>query len=262
MSIEVTGRYAHARYCDLVDAEVAGFVETIRGVDPATPVPTCERWRLVDLIHHTTQIHRWVAGMVAEYSTERHSRRKADLPLPPDPARYPDWVGEARTMLVPVLRAADPNRPMWTWGANRTAGFWSRRMVHETAVHRADASLALGHRPALDPDVAVDGVEEVLTLIASARRFRPEVGRLRGDGERLILRATDRPDSWTVTLTGRGYEWAPGTTAGPAPREVNVTAPVATLYLMLWRRLPPSAPEVDVGGDRDLFDFWVANSPI
>ena len=43
-----------------------------------------------------------------------------------DAARYPDWLGEARGTLVPVLRAAEPDRPMWTWGADRHTGFWSR----------------------------------------------------------------------------------------------------------------------------------------
>jgi uncharacterized protein (TIGR03083 family) len=258
----VTGRWPHGRCCDLVDAEVSAFVETVRGADPATPVPTCGRWKLVDLIHHTTHIHRWVAAMVAEYSRVRHSRRKADLPLPADPARYPDWLGEAHTLLVPVLRAADPDRPMWTWGADRRAGFWSRRMIHETAVHRADASLALGHRPVIDPEVAVDGVDEVLALITRARRFRPEVGRLRGAGDRLRLLAADGTDEWTVTLTEHGYDWTAGPVDGAAPREAAVRAPVADLYLMLWRRLPSAGPDFDVTGDRRLLDFWLENSAI
>jgi uncharacterized protein (TIGR03083 family) len=258
----VTGRYPHPRNCDLLDAEVSAFVTTVRGADPATPVRTCERWKLVDLIHHTTHVHRWVAGMVAVYATQRHSRRKADLPLPADPTGYPDWLGEAHTMLVPVLRAADPDRPMWTWGADRHAGFWSRRMVHETAVHRADASLALGQRPVVGHEVAVDGVDEVLGLISRARRFRPEVGRLRGAGSRLRFAATDRPEEWTVTLTDTGYEWTAGPVDDAVLREVAVRASAADLYLLLWHRLPPDDPGFAVSGDGDLLGFWLANSPI
>lgn len=157
----MTGRWPHGRCCDLVDAEVSAFVETVRGADPATPVPTCGR-----------------------------------------------------------------------------------------------------HRPVIDPEVAVDGVDEVLALITRARRFRPEVGRLRGAGDRLRLLAADGTDEWTVTLTERGYDWTAGPVVGAAPREVAVRAPAADLYLMLWRRLPPAGPDFDVTGDRRLLDFWLENSAI
>jgi uncharacterized protein (TIGR03083 family) len=262
----LTGRYPHARNCDLVDAEVARFVTAIRGADPATPVPTCGRWKLVDLIHHTSHVHRWAAGMVAEYSLTRHSRRKRDLPMPDDPADYAFWLGEAQTLLLPVLRAADPDRPMWTWGADRHARFWARRMVHETAVHRADAELALGRRPTIDPDVAVDGVDELLGLLPGARHFRPEVRSLQGQGDRLRLVATDRPDVWTITLTDRGYEWAVDTADaratphGAGTREVRVRARAAELYLLLWRRQPVREPRFEITGDADLLAFWLRNA--
>ena len=128
------GRYSHPRFCDLAAGEVARFAEVVRGADPATPVRTCGRWTLADLVQHVGQIYRWAAGMVAELTRTRHRRRKADLPLPADPATWPDWLAEAQTLLVPVLRAADPEARMWAWGPDKHVRFWSRRMVHETAV--------------------------------------------------------------------------------------------------------------------------------
>lgn len=163
------GRYSHQRFCDLASAEIARFAEVIQGADPSTPVPTCGRWTLADLVQHLAQIHRWAAGMVAELSRTRHSRRKADLPLPADPATWSDWVAEAETLLVPVLRAADPEARMWAWGPDKHVRFWSRRMVHETAVHRVDAELALGITPQVDPAVAADGVEEFLENLPRSR---------------------------------------------------------------------------------------------
>jgi uncharacterized protein (TIGR03083 family) len=164
--------YSHQRCCDLASAEIARFAAVIRGGDPATPVLTCAPWTLADLIQHIGHIHRWAAAMVAERSPTRHSRKKAELPLPADPATWPDWLAEAETLLVPVLRAADPDARRWAWGPDKHVRFWSRRMVHETAVHRVDAELALGIQPRVDPAAAVDGVEEFLENLPRSRSLR------------------------------------------------------------------------------------------
>ena len=150
------GIYAHQRFCDLASDEIARLASAVDGADPATPVPTCGRWTMADLVQHIGHIHRWTAAMVADLSPTRHSRRKADLPLPSDPTTWPAWLAEAQTTLIPALRAADPDARMWAWGPDKHARFWSRRMVHVTAVHRVDAELALAVEPEVDPAVATD----------------------------------------------------------------------------------------------------------
>jgi uncharacterized protein (TIGR03083 family) len=251
--------YPHQRCCDLASAEVARFAAVIRGADPATPVPTCGRWTMADLIQHIGHIHRWAAGMVAELSRTRHSRRKADLPLPADPATWPDWLADAQRLLVPVLRAADPEARMWAWGPDKHVRFWSRRMVHETAVHRVDAELALGIRPQVDPAVAADGVEEVLENLPRSRV-------LRGQGERLRLVAGDRPDRWTITRQPTGFQWArgdpDGDQPGPAVASVTVRAGTPELYLLLWGRRPWTDARYEVTGDHALLAHWQRHAVI
>jgi uncharacterized protein (TIGR03083 family) len=282
----VPGRYPHERFCDLAAGGVARFAEVVRGADPATPVRTCGRWTLADLIQHLTRlahyrdvrrdrlqgsrglgnaqaslghVHRWAAGMVAELARTRHRRRKADLPLPPDPATWPGWVAEAQRLLVPVLRAADPEARVWAWGPDKHVRFWSRRMVHETAVHRVDAELALGIEPLVDPAVAVDGVEELLENLPRSRA-------LCGNGERLRLRATDQPEGWTVTLGPERFDWVGGGPdrgpAGAATRAVTVQTTAAELYLLLWRRRPPTDGRFEVSGDRALLAHWLQHSVV
>jgi uncharacterized protein (TIGR03083 family) len=245
------GMYAHERCCDLAGAEIDRFATVIRGADPATPVPTCGRWTLADLVQHIGQIHRWAAAMVTELSRTSHSRRKADLPLPADPASWPGWLAEGRTLLVPALRAADPEARMWAWGPDKHVRFWSRRMVHETGVHRVDAELALGIEPRVDPAVAADGVEEFLENLPRSRV-------LRGDGEQLRLVATDRPDRWTITRQPAGFEWARGAPGGDRPGAGSVTmaAGTADLYLFLWGRRPFTDPRYAVTGNGDLLGHW------
>ena len=251
--------YSHQRCCDLASAEIARFAAVIRGADPAIPVPTCGRWKLADLIQHLAQIHRWVAGMVAELSRTRHSRKKADLPLPADPATWSSWLAEAQTLLVPVLRAADPEARMWAWGPDKHVRFWSRRMVHETGVHRVDAELALGIDPQVEPAVAADGVEEFLENLPRSRS-------LRGQGEQLRLVATDRPDRWTIIRAPAGVAWIRGEPEDGLPgaeaASVTVRARTAELYLLSWGRWPYTDARYEVAGDRALLAHWQQHAVI
>jgi uncharacterized protein (TIGR03083 family) len=258
----VPGTYPHARYCDLAEVELARFVATVRGADPTVPVPTCGRWLLADLIQHVGHIHRWAAGMVAELSRERHSRRKADLPLPSDPARYADWLADSHHLVLPVLRGADPDARMWAWGPDKRVRFWSRRVLHETAVHHGDAVLALGRSPEIPSEIAVDGVDELLENLPSTgggitKRMKqsPYVG------GRLRFSAPDAGQDWTVTLTDAGYEWQRTPKGRAAGIAATVRGSVADLYLMLWQRYRwDDGSRFAVTGDKELVQHWYETS--
>ena len=69
--------------------------------------------------------------------------------------------------------------PAWSWWEpDQTVGFWYRRMALETVVHRVDVETQFGPPSAIDAALAVDGIDEVLTLMlagddeAAARRSR------------------------------------------------------------------------------------------
>jgi hypothetical protein len=47
-----------------------------------------------------------------------------------------------------------------------TTDFYARRFTHETAIHRADATLALDQEYALDQDVAMDTIDEWLERVS------------------------------------------------------------------------------------------------
>ena len=48
-----------------------------------------------------------------------------------DPAALDAWLAETGEMVVATLREAGPEAPVWSWGWERSAGFWARRMAHE-----------------------------------------------------------------------------------------------------------------------------------
>lgn len=252
---EVPDGLSTERCCEIVEREVARFVEVTDGVDPATPVPTCGDWTVADLLLHAGQVYRWAGMIVAQASPVRIPRDELDFGEPDDPAALPAWFGEAVGDVVATFRAADPDTPMWAWGWPKEGRFWPRRMVHELGVHRADAELALGIEVAMDPAVAADGVDELLDNLPHAQYFAPDVAKLRGTGQVLAFRATDSGDTWRITLDPDRFSWARGPVDGA---DATVEAPARDLLLGLYGR--PAC--VCVAGDDDLFDLWSRNSAI
>ncbi|HEY7485985.1 MAG TPA: maleylpyruvate isomerase family mycothiol-dependent enzyme [Streptosporangiaceae bacterium] len=247
----------HAGCCDAVEAEIGRFADVARGADLTVQVTTCPEWSLADLIEHTGGIHRWAGAMVRDLAQRRYRRTEWDLGLPGRHDDYPVWLADGVRHVVAPLRAADPDAPMWAWGADQHARFWSRRMLHETTVHRADAELALGRDPQIAPDVAADGIVEFFdNLPGAAASFAPNLGKLRGDGEIIALTAPD--DSWLVTLGPDG----PTVDLGDGPATLTVRAGVADLMLFVWGRRKPGDPRLDISGDPALLTHWLTHSAV
>ena len=211
--------------------------------DLGRTVPTCPDWTVRDLLAHTGQMHRLWAGLVAG----RLQERPRELPQPPsDDAELPAWYEQGLDRLGEVLAGADPAEPVWSWHrANRTAGFWRRRLAHETTVHRVDAQSASGTPEAVATDVAMDGADEVLEaiLVAFSRR---DVG---GDGRTIELATGDR--GWRVTPHQDHIDLERDVGSGEAAAYVH-GAP-AELYLWLWGRGPDGS--VQLGGNTELARF-------
>ena len=47
-------------------------------------------------------------------------------------------------------------------GTDQTVGFWYRRMALETVVHRVDVETGFGVPRAVNAELAVDGIDEVV----------------------------------------------------------------------------------------------------
>jgi uncharacterized protein (TIGR03083 family) len=169
------------------------------------------------------------------------------------------WIRTGGGALLSTLRAADPSIPMWAWGRDQHVGFWSRRQLHETLVHRIDLELARGEQPGADGPIAADGIDEFLVNLESAARFSPKVRKLKGNDEQLVVRAGDEPAAWTITLTQKGFD----VESGAADRPVaTISGPALTLLLVLYRRQALDDATVDLDGSRDLVEFWLANSAL
>jgi uncharacterized protein (TIGR03083 family) len=253
----------HVDACARLPELVKTYADTVRGADPSTPVPTCPGWDLAKLTKHLGTVQAWAAAMVRSGSPERVDPRTLDLELPEARDDLPDWLVRRGEALVAALRDADPDADVWAWGADQHVRFWSRRLVHEIAVHTADAQLAVGRPPRFPSDLAPDAVDELLDNLPSAATFSPHVEQLRGDGASIHLHSTDVDGEWMIELQPDGYRWSHGHAKG----SVAVRGAAGDLVLLLYRRLDPTAgapdaPRFAVFGDDAVLGHWLAHSAL
>ncbi|GAA3394417.1 maleylpyruvate isomerase family mycothiol-dependent enzyme [Cryptosporangium minutisporangium] len=242
----------HGEYCKALFREIDRLAALLSDADLTTAVPSCPAWDLAKLAAHVGSTERWVTAMISSGSTERLPLSDYEQDIPTEATALSDWVAAGVDALISALVAAPAHQQVWTLGgATRPTLFWARRMLHEATVHRVDAALALGAPATIDPAVATDGVEELLTILPYAPRLAG-FGAVRGDGRSIELVATDVDVRWCIDIGSSGFEWSRVTAASDA--DVTATAPIAGLYLFLWGR--PSVPQIT--GDSGLLARWSA----
>jgi uncharacterized protein (TIGR03083 family) len=212
------------------------------GTDAA--VPSCPGWTVAQLLDHCLSGDEW-ARTICEQGRAGSTERV--LPADTDPALQGDALVQAfrdgARALVAELAAIDPDTPVWTFSStNRTASFWQRRRANETAVHRYDAETAAGTPTPVDAALAVDGIDEFLTV------FLPRLaGNFDAVGDATIhLHCTDVDGEWLVAR--RDGEMT--VTAEHAKGDVAARGGASELMLFLWGRVPADA--LEVFGDADL----------
>lgn len=123
--------------------------------DPDRDVPQYPGWMMSDLVSHTASIHGRTTLVCRELPEARVSSPK--LPAGEDPF---EWYESNLDEMLAALTAADTSTPVWAFGPPHNIGFWERRMVIETGVHRWDAFQALGEEDRLTDVVARLGLDE------------------------------------------------------------------------------------------------------
>jgi uncharacterized protein (TIGR03083 family) len=251
------------RYAAEIEASTAVLAEILAEHDQSLPIPTCPEWTLRQLVTHVGRAHRWAAEITRTRSDAFIPFRAVpDGKLPDDPAEQPAWLRAGAARIIAAVREAGSDL-VWSFTGPAPAGFWIRRMAHETLVHRADAQLAAGAEPepVIEAAVAADAIDEWLTLLAA--------GTLSDAGQRttalpagasLHIHATDDGlgDSGELMIRhdASGLTVEPGHGKGDAA----LTGPAASLLLVLMRRRPVSDPAVTVHGDSAVVDGWLAST--
>ena len=261
------------RYYAEITASTGALAGLVDSAELTLQVPTCPDWTLRQLATHVGRAQRWAAEIVSTRSPRAVAFR--DVPdgrIPDDPAGHAGWLRAGADRLITVLGQAGDAK-VWAFGEQRPAGFWARRMTHETTVHGVDAQLAAAagngqprgderpggeERPAIAADVAADGIDEWLTVLAGRSDGEPDpraAGLAAGDS--LHVHAADVPDGtgeWVVShdpdgiTVRRAHEKATLALRGGA----------SDLLLVLVQRFPPDDPAIGVHGDPALLRRWLA----
>ncbi|KUF18307.1 maleylpyruvate isomerase family mycothiol-dependent enzyme [Streptomyces silvensis] len=257
------------RYAAQIIAQTGKLTDQIKGADLAVPVPTCPGWSLGDLLRHVGGAHRWAEEVVRTRATGPVSDDQVNDVSGDDradTAALADWLGEGAALLAGSLLEAGPGARVWTVAPDGTPVFWARRMMHESALHRADAAVAVGGTYTLEREVAVDGLHEWRGFTALPQAYpSPEAVRaLLGPGRTIRVEVSDGgPDadaSWLVDLTGDApvARDADGPDRTAEPAAVTVRGSAAALLLLMYERqdVLDGHGAVEYTGDRELFAQW------
>ncbi len=218
-------------------------------------VPTCPDWTLADLARHVGWFcTRWRDHLRGGSYEDRVRQQDLEASTPEDDDARIAWLTKLRDELLAELQMAAADTPVWTWfEPDQTAGFVARRCVHELAIHRYDAQSARASCAPIAPELAVDGIDEVLGALSTVV-FTPG----QGSGETLHLHGTDDPGvlgpdahaEWLVRLEADALVVSNEHAKG----DLALRAGVSDLELLLYGR--PPLGEVQRFGDESVLDIW------
>lgn len=230
------------RYREVVAANVDAISAVAAGHLDAG-VEHCPGFDVGQLLEHTGAFCRIVNGRVIddEWTPASGNWQESSSEVGSDPLAWHRRWGAA---LVASLRTANPSESVRTWAGQRTRYFWFRRAAQELTIHRFDAEHAVGATTAIDPIVALDGLDEFLGEFG--KRAAPLFG---GSGETFLFIAQDVGAAYAVTTRADGFELHAGSTP-----DVTARAPAEVLYRFVWGRA--TADDLDVSGDAGLVARW------
>ncbi len=241
--------------------ENRAFAELFNNVDESRPVPTCPGWSLKQLFRHVGRGDRWAAQIVRDRLNHFLDPRTVEGGKPPpDPADAISWLRGGAQRLVDAVELTGVETPVWTFVGPRPANWWIRRRLHEVAVHRADAAVAIGSEFTLQPEVAADGITEWLERVAI--QAGSEGARLPlEDGNTLHLHATDpglgEAGEWTVGVDEGGITWSHEHGKGT----VALRGGASELLLAMSRRVSVADTGIELFGDDTVWRNWLDRTP-
>jgi uncharacterized protein (TIGR03083 family) len=235
----------------VIESEAARIVAAY-AANPGGKVPWSDRWSVNTVARHVAGSHHVVAQIIEDRPTADFGRFDGlGRPAKGDPG-FPAWFAAGTEALVAQCRLTPSAETAWTPhpAVGDTVGYWKRHMAHETLVHRWDAEAGAGTTgPAMDPEVAVDALDEHLDLSVLATRaiHRSPAGPV------VRIACTDADRDWYLDLTEAG-----GRTLHGEPVDVAMTlhGTAEGLLLLLWGRLDAERAGVDVEGDPEVLARW------
>ncbi|OBK53437.1 maleylpyruvate isomerase family mycothiol-dependent enzyme [Mycobacterium kubicae] len=249
-------------YASAFVAENRAFAALLSNADRSKPVPSCPGWSLEQLMRHVGRGDRWAAQIVRDRLSEPPDPRSVEGGKPPpNPDDAGSWLSGGAQRLLDAVEQTGVETPVWTFLGTRPANWWICRRLHETAVHRADAALALGSDFTLDADVAADAITEWLERVA-VQAGRDGAALPLGSGETIHFHATDadlsEPGEWTVGVEDAKITWSHEHGKGTVALRGGAT----DLLLAMLRRVPLADTGIELFGDDAVWQKWLDRTPL
>lgn len=246
-------KLAYDVYLDAIALNVATLTQVLGAAPADVAVPSCPGWSLADLGAHAGDFAAYYSHRVCDTTgatrppwpnTWKHG---SAAPLNGEtPAAYFD---DRAQFLLTLLRATPADAEVRTWNKeDQSAHFVARRSTHEFAVHRVDAELARGTPQPIDAAIAVDGIEEIFTMLDSLDAFKPNRGG--ASGEILHIHARDAGKHWLIALEATLVK----VTDRPATADLTLSGAASDLELLLYGR--PTVGNVERAGSDAVIDMW------
>jgi uncharacterized protein (TIGR03083 family) len=256
------GNVTHVDYAAAFIEENRAFSELFYDVDDSLPVPTCPGWSLQQLFRHVGRGDRWAAQIVHDRLDHFLDPRSVEGGKPPpDPADAVSWLRGGARRLVDAVELSGMETPVWTFLGSRPANWWIRRRLHETAVHRADAAIAIGGDFTLAPDIAADAITEWLERVEIQAGGEGAALPLEA-GNSLHLHATDaglgEAGEWTIGVSDGRITWSHEHGNGAVALRGGATE----LLLAIVRRVELADTGVELFGDDSVWQNWLDRTPL
>lgn len=243
-----------SEYVEALAVEADAFIAAVSG-DLDSAVTHCGDWAIRDLaIHQATVWQFATANTLAGGEPARPAQPWASDDSSPD-SELPAWLVGSKERMLEALTAAEPDAPAWSFAANNhTAGFWQRRMLAETVVHRWDADQCVtgGAAKPIDAVLAAEAIDEyteVSLLYSTSRPNRTY------PASSLHLHCTDTEGEWLIVGDG---DSGCTVTREHAKGDAAVKGTASALLLWVWGR---DGGEVEIFGDEAVATTWRELAP-
>lgn len=224
-----------------------GRIAELAGEDLQAGVPHIRSWNAADAIIHVGLVFSFVSQSIRQGGP---IGQQGVAPWANDPANQParsdleKWFATEAETLDETIWSYQEDDEVWTSSKKiGRAKFWMRRMAQEAEMHRWDIEAAYGHSQPINPELAVDGVNEFYDFFVVERL--PEA--FSGEGS-VHLHATDAEGEWMITRNETGVIVENKHGKG----DVAARGPASDLLLFVWNRQSHST--LETFGNTELLD--------
>ena len=231
----------YERYRELMDKDFSRVLELTQSAESSgrlgERVPACPEWDIEQLARHTAMVY------LQKAETIRTGVKPQGRWVPEEILQLGavDILETCYERLTSEFDSHDVSDPAESWVTeDQTVGFWIRRLAHETSIHRYDLEAALGTPLPIEPELAVDGIDEVLTVMVARVPAQPanpddDGAAPADDANSDMVVIESGGEIWSAALLPHTIAITRQTHASPAGR---VTGEPNDVLLWLWGRGP------------------------